>query len=451
MFGVEQIADADGYGMGVTAADYDADGFIDLYVTNFGSNLMLHNNGDGTFRDVTRETGTNDPRWSTGAVFLDYDADGWLDLFVVDYVDYTLANHKPCFSTTSAVEYCGPSSYDPVPQSLFRNRGDGTFEDVSVPSQITRSYAAGLGVVATDFNGDGRVDIYVASDGRPNILWINRGDGTFADEALLAGCAVNEDGEAEASMGIAAADFDGDGDEDLFMTHLVDETNTLYVNDGTGWFDDVTVETGLGAVSRTYTGFGTVWLDYDNDGWLDLVVANGAVMTIESLRRSGHPYPLGETNQLFHNRGDGRFEDVSGRAGAAFEPVEVSRGIAAGDVDNDGDTDLLIVNNSGPARLLINEVGNRNQWIGLRLVDSEGKRDLHGTRVEVVLSDDRTVWRRSRVDGSYCSSSDPRVRVGLGSSSRIRVVRTHWPDGSVEQWTDLPTGRYTTLRQGGSR
>ena len=440
-----------GYGMGVAVADYDGDRFLDLYVTNFGSNTMLRNNGDGSFRDVTVESGTDDSRWSTSAVFLDYDEDGWPDLFVVNYLDFTLANHKPCFSTTSAIDYCGPASYEPVPQSLFRNRGDGTFEDVSLTARIGGNNAAGLGVVATDFNADRRVDLYVASDGRPNILWINRGDGTFDDEALLAGCSVNEDGEAEASMGVDAADFDGDGDEDLFMTHLVDETNTLYVNDGSGWFEDATVKTGLGGASRTFTGFGTAWLDYDNDGMLDLVVANGAVKTIESLRRAGHPFPLGQHNQLFRNRGENGFEDVTGQAGAAFEMLEVSRGVAAGDVDNDGDTDLLLVNNSGPARLLINEVGERNPWIGLRLVDGEGKQDLPGTRVEVVLTDGRTLWRRSRVAGSYCSSGDPRVLVGLGKGGGVRVVRTHWSDGSVEEWSDLPTGRYTTLSKGGAR
>ena len=442
---------SDGYGMGVAVADIDRDGFLDLYVTNFGSNLMLRNNGDGTFGDVTAETGTDAPRWSTSAAFLDYNADGWPDLFVVDYVDYSLTKHKDCFSSTSAIEYCGPMSYEPVPQSLFRNRGDGTFEDVSLASGVGHGPAAGLGVVATDFNGDNLIDVYVTSDGRPNILWVNRGDGTFTDEAMLAGCAVNQDGEAEASMGVDAADFDGDGDEDLFMTHLVDETNTLYVNDGKGWFSDATIHTGLGAVSRTSTGFGTAWLDYDNDGRLDLVVANGAVKTIESIRREGHPYPLGQPNQLFRNRGEEGFADVSETAGEAFAVGDVSRGIAAGDVDNDGDTDLLIVNNSGPARLLINEVGHRNDWLGLRLVDENGVGDVTGTRVEVVLADGRKIWRRSRVAGSYCSSGDPRVIIGLGDVARPRLVRAHWPDGTTEEWADLPVGEYTTLRRGSTR
>jgi len=252
-------------------------------------------------------------------------------------------------------------------------------------------------------------------------------------------------------MGVDAADFDGDGDEDLFMTHLVDETNTLYVNDGKGWFSDATIHTGLGAVSRTSTGFGTAWLDYDNDGRLDLVVANGAVKTIESIRREGHPYPLGQPNQLSRNRGEEGFADVSETAGEAFAVGDVSRGIAAGDVDNDGDTDLLIVNNSGPARLLINEVGHRNDWLGLRLVDENGVGDVTGTRVEVVLADGRKIWRRSRVAGSYCSSGDPRVIIGLGDVARPRLVRAHWPDGTTEEWADLPVGEYTTLRRGSTR
>jgi len=326
--------------------------------------------------------------------------------------------------------------------SLHRNRCDGTFEDVTGSSGLASDVGACLGAIDGDFNGDGRRDLYVANDGQANQLWINRDGSRFENTALLAGCAFNRDGEAEASMGVDAADFDGDGDEDLFMTHLVDETNTLYVNNGKGWFDDSTVRTGLGSVSRTRTGFGTAWFDYDNDGWLDLVVANGAVKTIESLRRAGHPYPLGQYNQLFRNDGAGGFDDMTISSGAAFEPVDVSRGIAAGDVDNDGDTDLLIVNNSGPVRLLINEVGQDNDWIGLQVVE--------GTRVEVVLSDGRSIWRRSRAGGSYCSAGDPRVLVGLGSAS-VSAVRTHWPDGSVEEWTDVAVGEYTTLLQGSVR
>ena len=439
---------AGGYGMGVAAGDYDADGWIDLYVTNFDANVMLRNRGDGTFADVTRVTGTQEPRWSTSAAFVDYDGDDNLDLFVANYVDFTLANHRPCYDETSALDYCGPVTYQPYPDRLFRNRGNGTFEDVTASSQIARAYGAGLGVVASDLDEDGRVDIYVANDGHPNQFWVNRGDGTFEDRALVAGCAFNVDGRAEASMGVDAADFDGDGDEDLFMTHLTDETNTLYVNDGHGIFQDLTYESGLGASSRPYTGFGTAWIDYDNDGWLDLLIANGAVKRIPELARAGDPFPLGQRNQLFRNLEDGRFVERTQTAGAAFEPVEVGRGAAFGDVDNDGDTDVMIMNNSGPVRLLINKVGNANHWLGLRLTDSTGRLDAIGAHVQVVREDGRTLERSVRVAASYCSSNDPRLRVGLGSAGGAAEVRVLWPDGLVEQWFALATDRYHELRQG---
>ena len=440
--------DSTGYGMGVAAGDFDADGWIDLYVTNFGPNVLLRNNGDGTFSDITEISGTDDPRWSTSSAFVDYDGDARLDLFVANYVDFTFATHKPCFSENSARDYCDPRSYSPYPDRLFRNRGDGTFEDVTAVSQIARAYGAGLGVLATDLTGDGMVDIYVANDGHPNQFWVNQGNGTFRDEALFAGCAFNLDGRAEASMGIDSADFDHDGDEDIFLTHLTTETNTLYVNDGKGTFDDYTNQAALSVESRDYTGFGTAWVDYDNDGWKDLLIANGAVMTIQEQARRGDPFPLHQRNQLFRNLGDGRFEEVTSRAGAAFELSEVSRGAAFGDVDNDGDTDVLIVNNAGPARLLINQVGNRNEWIGLRMMDAEAQIDLLDTRVEIVRGDGKSLWDRVRVAASYCSSNDPRVLVGLGPDLGIQALRAHWPDGLVEQWNDVPTGRYTTLKRG---
>ena len=440
--------DSSGYGMGIAAGDYDGDGWVDLYVTNFGSNLLLRNRGDGTFEEATERAAADDPRWNTSAVFLDYDGDGRLDLFLTAYVDFTLDNHKECFSSTSAIEYCGPTSFQPLPQKLLRNRGDGTFEDVSVEAQITRDYAAGLGVVWADFDGDRRVDLYVASDSLPNALWLNSGDGTFRNEALLAGCAVNENGKAEASMGIDAADFDGDGDEDLFMTHLVEETNTLYRNDGDGAFDDYTMEADLGAPSHSSTGFGTAWLDFDNDGLLDVAVVNGAVASIEALRRAGDPFPLDQRNQLFRGVGEGRFEEWTERAGPGFELVEVSRGLAVGDVDNDGDPDLVIVNNSGPARLLVNGGGAANRWVGLRVTDAAGRIDALGARIELRLADGRSSWRTVRPGAGYCSSHDPRLLFGLGASGRIEVVTVHWPDGTLERWSDVPAGSYTTLRRG---
>ncbi len=436
-----------GYGMGVAAGDFNNDGWVDLYVTNFGRNQLLHNQGDGTFADVTEKAGVDDRRWSVSAAFLDFDRDGWLDLFVGNYVDFSLANNKPCYTPNGARDYCSPLSYKSLPDRLFRNRGDGTFEDVSAKARITRNFGGALGVIAADFNNDGWLDLYVANDGLPNQLWINQKDGTFLDDAFLAGAAVNMDGATEASMGVDAADFDSDGDEDLFMTHLLGETNTLYVNDGQGWFEDRSLATGLAAPSKAYTSFGTAWFDYDNDGWLDLFIANGEVKTIPALARAGDVYPLHQPNQLFANLGDGRFREITSQAPKAFAPSEVSRGAAFGDVDNDGDVDILVVNNSGRARLLINHVGNQNHWLGLRLLN-RSKRDALGARVAVYRPSGAPLWRRVRADGSYASANDPRVLVGLGAAEAIRSVHVRWPGGQTEQWTDLPVDRYTTLQEG---
>ena len=437
-----------GYGMGVATGDYNNDGHIDLYVTNLGSNQLLRNNGDGTFSDVTTEAGVDDPRWSTSATFFDYDDDGWLDLFLASYVRFSTDMKRECFAQSSARDYCGPDSYDPVSDRLFHNRGDGTFEDVTESSGITAAFGAGLGVVAADFNCDGWTDIYVTNDGDPNQLWLNqRGTGVFQDQALLAGVAFNHMGQAEAGMGVDAGDFDGDGDEDLFMTHLEQESNTLYVNLGNGIFEDRTIQVGLHASSLNYTSFGTGFFDYDNDGWLDLLVLNGAVRIIERLARKGDPYPLHMPNQLFRNDGQGQFSDVTQKAGPAFQLSGVSRGAAFGDLDNDGDTDVVVLNNNGRARALLNQVGNRNHWLGLRLLDQHGGRDSLQARVEVVGSDGRVFWRRVSTDGSYCSASDPRVLVGLGEDDQPQVVRSHWPNGNVEEWRDLAIDRYWTLKQ----
>ena len=437
-----------GYGMGVVAGDVDNDGTVDLYVTNYGHNQLLRNNGNGTFSDVTAATQTDDPAWSTSAAFLDYDRDGWLDLYVANYVRSAPQKNPTCYAKSSARDYCGPTAFAAFPDRLFHNRQDGTFEDVSEAAGITREYGAGLGVVTADFNADGWIDIYVANDGDPNQLWINQHNGTFKNEALWAGCAVNRLGLAEAGMGVDAGDFDGDGDEDLFMTHLMEETNTLYVNLGRGLFVDHTIEAGLASPSLRYTAFGTGWFDYDNDGWLDLLSLNGAVKTLQELARQGDRYPLGQPNQLFHNTGAGRFEDASAQAGPIFKLAEVSRGAAFGDVDNDGDTDVLVCNNNGPARLLLNQVGNRRHWLGLRLLGAKEKRDMLGARVEVVRPEAPQLWRRARTDGSYCSANDPRVLVGLGSADQTAVVRVHWPDGQTETWPQVSVDRYTTLRAG---
>ncbi len=437
-----------GYGMGVATGDYNNDGYIDLYVTNLGSNQLLRNNGDGTFSDVTPEARVNDPRWSTSATFFDYDRDGWLDLFLTNYVRFSVDMKRECFSQSSARDYCGPDSYDPVSDRLFHNRGDGTFEDVTKSSGITAAFGAGLGVVAADFNGDGWTDLYVANDGDPNQLWFNqRGSGLFQDQALLAGVALNGMGRAEAGMGVDAADFDGDGDEDLFMTHLEQESNTLYLNLGNGMFEDRTIQIGLHAASLQFTSFGTGFFDYDNDGWLDLLVLNGAVRIIERLARAGDAFPLHMPNQLFHNDGQGLFTEVTGQAGPAFRLSEVSRGAAFGDLDNDGDTDVVVSNNNGRARVLLNQVGNQNHWLGLRLLDRQGGRDSLQARAEVYAPNRTVLWRRVSTDGSFCSASDPRVLVGLGGDVHPQVVRVHWPSGEVEEWRDLAADRYWTLTQ----
>jgi hypothetical protein len=439
---------ADGYGMGVAVGDINNDGWPDLYVCNLGSNQMLLNNGDGTFSDVTKKTGTDDERWSTSAAFFDYDKDGWLDLFVANYVDFSLTNSPACYARTSARDYCSPRAFKPVPDRLFHNKGDGTFENVTVASGISKEYGSGLGVVTDDFNDDGWPDIYVANDGNPNQLWINQKNGAFKNEALLGGAALNRDGQAEAGMGVDAGDFNGDGYEDIFLTHLMEETNTLYVNSGGGLFEDRTIETGLGLQTRRYTGFGTLWFDYDNDGWLDLLSANGAVQILEALARQGDPYPLGQPNQLFHNTGKGDFKETSLEAGEAFQLLEVSRGAAFGDIDNDGDTDVLITNNNGKARLLLNQIGNRNHWLGLRLVGAKSHRDMLGARVEIVISKKNILRRRSRTDGGYCSSHDARVLVGLGATERVEILRIHWLSGKVEEWKNPPIDRYMILKEG---
>ncbi len=440
-----------GYGMGAAAGDFDNDGWTDLYVTRYGAGQLLRNDRDGTFSDVTRAKGAADDRWSTAATFFDYDRDGLLDLYVGRYLDFTWENHKTCRARTSAPDYCGPQQYRGVPGRVLRNRGQGTFEEMTIAVGMAAP-AKALGAVAFDANEDGWTDLFVATDGEANVLWINRGGRAFTDESLLAGVALNREGQAEGSMGADAGDFDGDGDDDLFMTNLTHEKNTLFASErartGELAFEDRSMESGLGAPSLPFTGFGALGVDVDNDGWLDLPVVNGAVYTIAEQARGGDPHPLRQRNQLFRNRGQGLFEDVSARAGAPFQAEEVSRGLAAGDLDNDGDSDLVVFNNNGPARYLRNDGGSRQAWIGLRLTTGTPPRDALGAGVVVTLEDGRALRRRARTDGSYLVANDPRVLVGLGAGGRVRGIRVRWPDGGFEEWPRLEAGRYHTLHRG---
>jgi hypothetical protein len=439
---------AEGYGMGVTAADFNNDGWVDLYITNFGNNQMWRNNGDGTFTDVTAESGADVPGWSICAAFLDYDRDGWLDLFVANYIDFRFTNLTKCFAPSGMLDYCSPLEYRPLPNRLFRNRRDGTFEDVTMRSGIGSEYYGAMGVVCADFNGDGWPDIFVSDDYRPNQLWINQHDGTFKNDALIAGCALDRNGNAQSSMGVDAGDLLGHGFEDLVVPTISGQHADLYSNDGKGSFDDMSYQSGIALATRRYTGFSAGMLDYDNDGWLDLFIVNGAVRIIEEQARKGSLYPYAESNLLLHNNGKGRFEDVSSSAGSAFSRLEVGRGAAFGDIDNDGGIDVVVLNNSGPARLLMNNAGHRKPWIGFRMVGDKYHRDMLGTRVAVFRRDARTLWRRVHTDGSYCSSSDPRVLFGLGDAPEITKVQAHWVSGRIEEWTGLPLGKYTTLREG---
>jgi enediyne biosynthesis protein E4 len=446
---------ATGFGMGAATGDFDNDGWTDLYLANFGPNQLWRNKGDGTFSDVTAAAGADDPRWSSGATFADLDRDGWLDLHVLNYVDYSVENNVRCHAPSTRRDYCGPSGFPPLPDRLLRNRGNETFEDVSLRSGIGRKPGPGLGVVADDLDCDGWQDLFVANDGAANFLWINQKDFTFKDDGLLAGVALNVGGRPEAGMGIAVGDADGDGDDDLLVTHLTAETNTFYVNLGGGLFEDATARSGLGAPSLPLTGFGTNWLDVENDGLLDLATFNGAVNLAGAMGSGAGLAPYAQPDQLFRNLGGGRFSEIGKEAGAAFRNPRVSRGAAFGDVDNDGDTDVLVVDADTPVRLLVNEAGSRNPWLGLRLVGkppgAKAERDLLGARVEVIRKGASSLWRRSATDGSYASASDPRVLVGLGAAAEVTGVRVVWPDGLSESFPAPPLRTYTTLVRGSGK
>ncbi len=437
------------YGMGVATGDVDNDGRIDIFVTNWGPNQLWHNNGDGTFTDVAAKVGADDSRWSSSAAFADMNRDGWLDLYVANYVDFSYATHRVCRDATSAADYCGPATFNAETDALLINRGDGSFEDVSVSAGVTGVRSSGLGVAVADINSDGLPDIYVANDFFANQLWVNRGDGTFSEEGLWSGCSVNWMGERESSMGVDAGDFSGDGHDDIFVAHMDRETNTLYLNDGFGLFVDASRGSGLGAPSQRHTTYAGAWLDFDNDGLLDVMFLNGAMQLSNDWAAPGAVDPLPEPNQLFRNLGQGKFEEIDATGDPVLEANEISRSGAVGDLDNDGDSDLVITNCNGPARVLLNRSDNDNHWLGLRLLDRDGLRDQLGAYVEVfVHGAPVALVRRARTESGYLTASDPRILVGLGPASAVERLRVRWPSGKVEQWDGPPVDRYIELREG---
>jgi len=458
-----------GYGMGLAVGDVDGDGDEDLYITNVGPDVLYRNDGDGTFTDITAEAGLGDAGWGTSAAFVDIDSDGDLDLYVVRYVQWAPEREIECYAGGNERDYCQPGNYRaPAPDLLYRNDslpGEGGvgasggvvhFTDISEAAGLRAAFGNGLGVAPGDFDGDGRLDLYVANDGDPNQLWMNRGNGGggvhFEDEALLAGCALNMDGAAEAGMGVVAVDVDNDGDLDLFATHLRDETNTLYLNDG-GLFSDATAEMGLAAASIPYTGFGVGFADFDSDGALDLYVANGRVG--RSLAPLDPADPFAEPDQVLRGaEGGGRFEEVLTALDRGEGSLRTGRAVALGDYDDDGDVDILVVSNGGRPRLLRNRVGDGRPWVGFALRDVRGG-DALGARVSIE-SGGRQQWRQVTRSGGYLASHDPRVQFGLdGKEPRLeRVVGevvVLWPDGSREFFGPYEVGRYHELRQGGGR
>jgi hypothetical protein len=438
------VGDA-GYGMGCSSGDFDNDGDADLYVTNFGPNVLYANAGDGTFKDVTGAAGVADSQWGTSSAFVDYDADGDLDLYLVNYVDFTVEKNKWCGDFRRGLKsYCHPDVYEAVPDRLFRNDGNGRFTDVTRKAGLHRPDGKGLGVVWSDYDRDGHIDVYVANDSTPNFLYRNNGDGTFKEATLVAGVGYSEDGRAEAGMGTDFGDIDNDGFMDLFVANLSDETNTLYRNNGDGTFTNHTFPSGLGEISLLYLGFGADFLDYDNDGDQDLVVANGHVL--DDIQEYNDAITYAERNFLFENGGGGRFREVGRERGRDFRLENVARGLAVADYDHDGDLDLLISTSNGPPRLLRNDSRNGHHWIHLSLVGTTSNRSAVGARVEVTTGDRRQV-QEVRTGSSYLSQGDLGVHFGLGPATRIDRVEIFWPGGGREVFNNLPADRFHTIRQ----
>ena len=439
---------AGGYGQGVAVGDYDGDGFPDIYVTQYGRSILYHNNGDGTFTDVTEKAGVTAPGWASSAVWFDYDNDGLLDLFVGQFVEFSKELNKPCgIHEDGRLHYCIPKVYSPMPSCLFHNNGDGTFTDVSKESGIAAHPGKVWGVVATDINNDGLMDLWVSNDTVPNFLFANRGKGKFEEVATTAGVAYSDAGRARSGMGVDSADFGNDGWMGLFVANLDREMFSIYKNNHDETFDDLALPTGIGKATKFMSGWGLKFFDYDNDGNLDLLLANGNPDDLISTLHGEVTYE--EPLLLFHNNGK-FFENVSAQSGPLFSRHMSSRGLAIGDFDNDGAVDVLISINDGAPLLMKNTAAAGNHWLGLRLIGKKSNRDAVGARV-TYQAGDLTRNRMKVAGGSYLSSHDPRMVLGIGKRPKIDWLEIRWPGGAVERFTNLPIDRYITIEEGSGK
>lgn len=433
----------EGYGIGVATGDIDNDGDVDLLVTNLGRNALLVNDGQGRFVDATMDAGLEAEDYSASASFFDADADGDLDLFVCNYLHWSPEKEQNCLNSIGEADYCAPMSYNaPAADRLYLNDGKGRFVDISESSGIASVPGTALGVVAMDVNSDGRQDVFVANDGMPDHLWMNQGNGVFVENALRAGCATDISGKSKAGMGIATGDINHDGEVDLMVCNLWRETDSLYLIDGKGNFEDATIRSGLAALPKTFTRFGLGFHDFDNDGHLDLYEANGRVALLD---KNWGDDPYGEPNLLFRGSATGRFKEVTPRSGTRVPANLVSRGAAYGDFDNDGGVDIVVINRDGPPQMLHNVVGDRGNWVKLRALDSSG-RDAHGATIKLAAGG-KTWTTVVHTDGSYCAASDPRVHFGIGEIESVDDVEILWPDGRRERFGSQPINRISTLQQ----